>query len=130
MESGEAELIGRSAPLHDVGKIGIPDQILLKPGTLTPDEFEVMKQHTTIGAELLSGGHSLVMQTAEIIALNHHERWGGAGYPAGRTGEQIPRSARIVALADVLAAIQAGIGQHFEPALGETFLRLPHTSLL
>jgi putative two-component system response regulator len=149
MEPGEAELIGRSAPLHDVGKIGIPDQILLKPGTLSPDEFEVMKQHTTIGAELLAGGRSLVMRTAEIIALNHHERWSGAGYPAGRSGEQIPRSARVVALADVfdalthprpyrpawaltdvLAAIQAGIGQHFEPALGETFLRLPHTSLL
>ena len=149
MEPEEADLIGRSAPLHDVGKIGIPDEILLKPSALTVREFEVMKQHTTIGAELLAGGQSQLMQAAETIALNHHERWDGTGYPAGREGETIPRAARIVALADffdalthtrpyrpawalgdVLAEIRANVGTQFDPVLGKAFLRLPHAAMM
>jgi putative two-component system response regulator len=149
MEPEEADLIGRSAPLHDVGKIGIPDDILLKPSALTAREFEVMKQHTTIGAELLAGGHSPLMQAAEVIALSHHERWDGTGYPAGLEAEKIPRAARIVALADffdalthtrpyrpawalrdVLAEIRAQVGIQFDPVLGDAFLGLPHAAML
>jgi putative two-component system response regulator len=95
------ERISRAAQLHDVGKIAIPDAILLKPGRLTKDEFETMKGHTTIGARILSGSRSSLLRTAEEIALNHHERWDGGGYPNGLAGEQIPLSGRIVAIADV-----------------------------
>lgn len=99
------ETIRRAAPLHDVGKIGISEKILLKPGSLTPEEFDLMKTHTTIGAGLLSGGDSEFLQTAEKIALSHHERWDGSGYPHGLTAEEIPLEARIVAIADVFDAI-------------------------
>jgi putative two-component system response regulator len=99
------ELIGRAAPLHDVGKIGVPDQILLKPGRLEPDEFEIMKTHTTIGARILSGGRFPLLQLAEAIALSHHERWDGAGYPQGLKGEETPTEARIVAAADAFDAM-------------------------
>jgi putative two-component system response regulator len=95
----------RAAPLHDLGKIAIPDHILLKPGPLTPTEFEVIKTHTTIGAEILSGGRSEMMKIAEEIAACHHERWDGSGYPNGLTGEEIPFCARIVAIADVFDAL-------------------------
>lgn len=103
--ASQVELIGRAAPLHDVGKIGIPDQILLKPGRLTPDEFEIMKTHTTIGARILSGGRFTLLQMAEAIALSHHERWDGMGYPRGLKGEEIPIEARIVAAADAFDAM-------------------------
>jgi putative two-component system response regulator len=93
------ELVQRAAPLHDLGKIGIPDTVLLKPGRLTPEEFAVMQRHTTMGAEILAGGSSAVMRIAEEIALNHHERWDGSGYPTGLSGETIPIAARIVGLA-------------------------------
>ena len=99
------ELIRRAAPLHDVGKIGVPDNILLKPGRLTPEEFEIIKPHTTIGAALLSGGHSKMVKLAETIALTHHERWDGNGYPAGLKGEDIPLEGRIVSIADVFDAL-------------------------
>lgn len=97
--------IERSAPLHDIGKIGISDQILLKPGRLTAAERKVMERHTEIGAGIVSGSDVPCLQMAEEIALNHHERWDGAGYPCGLRGEEIPLVGRIVAVADVLDAL-------------------------
>jgi len=99
------ELILRAAPMHDVGKIGIPDGILLKPGKLTPEEFDEMKRHTVIGHELLSGSESLVFQTAAVIAVSHHEKFDGSGYPYGVKGENIPLFGRVVAVADVFDAL-------------------------
>lgn len=99
------EMMRRAAPLHDVGKIGISDSILLKPGKLTAEEFETMKTHTTIGAKILSGSNVAFLMLAEEIALNHHERWDGNGYPNGRPGDAIPLSGRIVAVADVFDAL-------------------------
>jgi putative two-component system response regulator len=95
------DLIRRAAPLHDVGKVGIPDSILLAPGKLTPLEFEAMKAHVEIGAEILGRSRSPLLRTGEEIALTHHERWDGTGYLAGLAGEDIPLSGRIVAVADV-----------------------------
>lgn len=100
-----ADLIGHAAPLHDVGKIGIPDQILLKPGRLTAEEFQAMKQHTILGARLLAGSSSKILQLGEQIALAHHERWDGTGYPAGLAGTEIPIAARIVAVVDSFDAM-------------------------
>jgi putative two-component system response regulator len=94
------DLIMRAARLHDVGKIAMPDGILFKPIPLTKAEFEVIKTHTTLGAQILSGGHSPLMKMAELIALTHHERWDGTGYPQGLKGEAIPIEGRILALAD------------------------------
>ena len=99
------ELIRESAPLHDVGKIGIPDAILLKPGILTPEETLVMRTHTTAGAKILSGGLSDVVRMAERIAMSHHEHWDGTGYPHGLAGEAIPLEARIVTVADSVDAL-------------------------
>jgi putative two-component system response regulator len=101
----EVELIRKAAPLHDVGKICLSDAILLKPGRLSPAESELNRPHTTLGAELLAGGHFPLMRMAEEIALTHHERWDGAGYPRGLAGEDIPLSGRIVAVADVFDAL-------------------------
>jgi putative two-component system response regulator len=98
-------LIRRAAPLHDVGKIGIPDRILQKVEQLTPEEFEVMKAHTTIGARILSGGKFPLLQLAETIALTHHECWDGSGYPQGLQGEAIPLPGRIIAVVDSLDAL-------------------------
>jgi HD-GYP domain-containing protein (c-di-GMP phosphodiesterase class II) len=133
----------QAAPMHDVGKIGIPDRILLKPGKLDPDEFEIMKTHTTIGGELLSGSDAPLMKMAHEIALNHHEKWNGAGYPQGRSGEDIPMTSRICAICDVFDAliserpykkpwtiedaidlIQKEAGTHFDPKLVEPFLAI------
>ena len=105
LPAAEVELIGRAAPLHDVGKIGIPDAILLKPDRLTVEEFEVMKTHTTIGAGILSGSRFPLLQLAQQIALTHHERWDGAGYPRGLKGEAIPLVGRIVAVVDAFDAL-------------------------
>ena len=99
------ELMRQAAPLHDIGKLAISDTILLKPGKLTPDEFEVMRRHAALGAEILSGSSSDVLQLAERIALTHHEWWNGDGYPRHLKGEQIPQCGRIVALADVFDAL-------------------------
>jgi putative two-component system response regulator len=99
------DLIRRAAPLHDLGKIGIPDGVLLKPGKLTEHEFELMKTHTTIGARILSGGKSSLIRMAEEIAWSHHERWDGTGYPRGLAGEAIPLAARLVSVADVFDAL-------------------------
>jgi two-component system response regulator RpfG len=104
LEEGEARKIERAAQLHDLGNIGIPDAILNQPGPLLEDERLLMQQHTVFGHEVLQGGSGLLQLSAEI-ALGHHERWDGAGYPTGLAGEQIPLSARIVAAADVLDAL-------------------------
>jgi putative two-component system response regulator len=101
----DADLIRRAAPLHDVGKIGIPDAILLKPGKLTPEEFDTIKTHTTIGGKILQGSRTPLLQLAETIALCHHERWDGRGYPAGLAGASIPLCARVTAVADVFDAL-------------------------
>jgi response regulator RpfG family c-di-GMP phosphodiesterase len=137
-------------PLYDIGKMGIPNAILLKPAKLTPEEFEIIKTHATLGAETLRGlglvkphsGHSLVLLGIQI-AESHHEKWDGTGYPKGLTGEAIPLAARIVALADVYDALTSrrcyrlaffhnqarkiildGRGKHFDPALVDCFLAL------
>ena len=97
----QVALIHRTAPLHDIGKIAIPDSILLKPGKLTDEEFEVVKTHAVMGARVLTGSSSDLLGTAETIARHHHERWDGGGYPAGLAGDAIPIAARLVHLADV-----------------------------
>ena len=101
----EAEMIERAALLHDIGKIGISDAVLLKPGRLTAEEFEQVKTHPAIGAAILAGSRSPVLRTAEVIALTHHERWDGSGYPHGLAGERIPLVGRITAVADVFDAL-------------------------
>jgi putative two-component system response regulator len=137
------EDIRMAAPMHDVGKIGIPDAILQKPGKLTREEFEVMKTHTVIGAKMLAGSESSVLQMAQEIAFCHHERWDGGGYPRGLAESAIPETARIVALVDVydalthdrvyraalpeteaLAIMEEGRGSHFDPFLLGVFLSL------
>ena len=141
----EADCIRHAAPMHDVGKIGIPDAILHKPGKLTPDEFSIMKKHTLIGARMLANSKAPVLQMAAKIAIGHHERWDGAGYPHSLSGDQIPESARIVAIVDVydaltharvykpamseeeaLAVMRAESGAQFDPLLlAHFFLHLP-----
>lgn len=101
----DATLMRQAAPLHDIGKLGISDGILLKPGKLTAEEFETMQAHAALGAKILSGSHSDVLQLAERIALTHHEWWNGSGYPAHLSGDEIPQCGRIVALADVFDAL-------------------------
>ena len=139
----EVEHIRLAAALHDIGKIGIPDLILLKAGELTAEEVALMKTHTTIGAKVLSGSRSRMLQMAETIALCHHERWDGLGYPRGLQGDEIPLAARIVALADVVDAlssdrpyrnrwpaerIRAEIvrqsGRQFDPQVVDAYLRV------
>lgn len=105
LDPDEVELIQRVAPLHDVGKIGIPDEILLHPGQLAPEKLEIMKTHTTIGGDLLAGSGIPLLQTAEEIARTHHESWDGGGYPLGLAGEEIPLPGRIVAVADTFDAL-------------------------
>jgi putative two-component system response regulator len=141
LPSETIELIRGAAPLHDVGKIGVPDHILLKSGKLTAEEFAVMRTHTTIGAAILAGGRSPLVIEAEQIALNHHERWDGTGYPHALRGDAIPLGARIVAVADVFDALtherpyrpawplarvmdemRAQSGHHFDPAVVAAFL--------
>ena len=99
------ELMLHASPMHDIGKIGIADAILLKPGRLTPPEFEIMKTHASIGADMLAGDESDLLKLAHTIALSHHEKWNGSGYPAGLAGEAIPMAGRIVAVADVFDAL-------------------------
>jgi putative two-component system response regulator len=101
----EVEQILYASPMHDVGKIGIPDDILFKPGKLTPEEFEVIMKHCSIGARILSGSKSEIIIMAEEIALTHHEKWNGKGYPQGLKGKNIPLTGRITAVADVFDAL-------------------------
>ncbi len=141
------ELVSRSAPLHDIGKVGIPDSILLKPGKLTPEEWEIMKTHAQLGAEAIAMAERDMNEPLEFLALAkeiahwHHERWDGSGYPDGLKGDEIPLSARLMALADVFDAlinrrvykaamsfpevrdiIAADRGRHFDPDLTDAFL--------
>lgn len=101
----ETEILRIAAPLHDLGKIGVPDGILLKPGTLTEDERETMRRHAFVGANILSGSSAELLRCAEEIARTHHERWDGRGYPSGLAGDEIPLVGRIVAVADVFDAL-------------------------
>jgi len=105
MGAADAEELFNAAPMHDVGKMGIPDAILQKPGKLTPDEWEIMKQHAQIGAEIIGDDNSSLLQMASRIALRHHEKWDGSGYPDGLVGNAIPLEARIVSIADVFDAL-------------------------
>ncbi|MFT5643333.1 MAG: putative two-component system response regulator [Janthinobacterium sp.] len=101
----DCELMLHASPMHDVGKIGIPDAVLLKPGKLLSHEWETMKTHVTIGADILENADSDLLQLARVIAQNHHEKWDGSGYPVGLAGHAIPQAGRIVALADVFDAL-------------------------
>ena len=105
LPAATVQLIGRGAPLHDIGKVGIPDNILLKPGSLTVEEFEIMKTHTVIGSQMLSRGRSELVRVSQRIARSHHEWWDGSGYPDRLAGQHIPLEARIVAVADFLDAL-------------------------
>jgi len=105
MSDKECEVILNASPLHDIGKIGIPDRILLKPGKLNQDEWEIMKSHTLIGERILDGDNCELLDTARTIAITHHEKWDGSGYPNGLTGDNIPVMGRIVAVADVFDAL-------------------------
>lgn len=137
-----------ATPLHDIGKIGVPDAILLKPGKLSPEEFDIMKQHTLMGQKSMAvaeeaTSNSLFFKIAKEITYSHHEKWDGSGYPEGLSGQDIPLSARLVALADVYDALISkrvykpamnhsdaakliikGDGLHFDPALVEVFLQI------
>lgn len=105
LSTDHVRLMERASALHDVGKIGIPDALLLKPLTLTDDEMAVMRTHTTIGATILGGSHAPLLQLAEVIAISHHERWDGQGYPRQIAGADIPIAGRIVAVADAFDAL-------------------------
>lgn len=136
----EIDLIRRASPMHDVGKLGVPDSVLLKPGKLEPEEFDVIKHHTVMGARILSGSSSTLLQAGELIALSHHEKWDGTGYPNGLAGEDIPLYGRICAVADVFDALTSkrpykdpfpnekaceimreGRGKHFDPKVLDLF---------
>ena len=142
------QTIRDAAPLHDIGKLGISDTIILKPGPLTSHERQTMQRHSQIGAAILANGSSVVLRMAEEIALTHHERWDGTGYPAGLVSHDIPLTARITAIADTFDAIthrrpyvdartvEAGLaeirrvsGTHFDPDVVDAFLTLDHAAL-
>jgi putative two-component system response regulator len=148
-DAGSIEMIALAAPLHDVGKIAIPDAILLKPGRLTVEEFEHIKEHVTAGARILGETASPVLRAAAEIALTHHERWDGGGYVRGLRGHEIPLSGRVVAAADVFDALtherpykvalpvdeaveimRSSRGTHLDPAVVDVFLALDHAALL
>ncbi len=105
LTQNEVQLISTACQLHDIGKIGLPENLLLQQGRYTDAELQKIKRHTIIGAEILSNSYSPLLQAAQTIALNHHERWDGSGYPNGLVGDQIPLSARLCALADVFDAL-------------------------
>jgi putative two-component system response regulator len=141
LDNTTVELIRRAAPLHDIGKVGIPDHILLKAGPLTGEEFETMKTHTVIGSRMLSKGRSELVRFSQRIARSHHEWWDGSGYPDRVSGQSIPLEARIVAVSDfldaltherpyrpawgideTLAEIKRRSGSHFDPVVANTLL--------
>jgi len=115
LDSERVHLLQLAAPMHDVGKIATPSEILRKPGPLTPEEREEMKRHTTVGHEILAGSESELLRVAATIALTHHERYDGSGYPQGLAGEEIPLEGRITAIADVFDALLSD--RHYRPAL-------------
>ncbi|MBM3557403.1 MAG: HD domain-containing protein, partial [Alphaproteobacteria bacterium] len=138
-----AEMLMNASPLHDVGKIGVPDAILLKPGKLEPAEFERMKKHVEIGADIVPEGKSALLDMGRRVVLTHHEKWNGTGYPAGLKGEGIPLEGRIAAICDVFDALtsarpykpawpvdealdllKAQAGQQFDPRVVEAFLTI------
>lgn len=140
LSTDEQELILEAAPMHDIGKVGTPDNILLKPGKLDAEEWEIMKRHAGIGASILKNSDSPLLQAASVIALTHHEKFDGSGYPQGLKGEAIPLHGRIVAVADVfdaltsarpykpawemeraIALIHEGAGSHFDPQCVDAF---------
>jgi putative two-component system response regulator len=137
-----------AAPMHDIGKIGIPDSILLKPGKLDPDEWEIMKRHTIFGGEILKGAKSGYLKLGEVIAMSHHEKWDGSGYPKGLKGKKIPKVGQIVAIADVFdaltskrpykeafpleksfAIIREGRSNHFAPDVVDAFFAVKNEIL-
>lgn len=141
MSEEDQDMLLEAAPMHDIGKVGIPDNILLKQGRLDVAEFEIMKRHSILGYEILNGSHSVMLQVAAQIALYHHEKFDGSGYPTGLVGDAIPIFARICAVADVfdaltsvrpykkaweddraIALLREGAGSHFDPACVEAFL--------
>lgn len=141
MSDREVELVLYASPMHDVGKLGVPDAILLKPGPLDDDEWKVMQNHTIYGAKILEGSDSEILEYSRVIALSHHEKWNGKGYPNKLKGEDIPLTGRIVAMADVFDALTSqrpykkawsleeakaeiikDSGSHFDPKLGECFV--------
>jgi putative two-component system response regulator len=149
LDDATIEMLHKSAPLHDIGKVGIPDSVLLKPGKLTPEEFEVMKTHTTLGRDAILAAEKLIdapssfLRLAREIATYHQEKWDGSGYPEGLAGEAIPFSARLMAIADVydalisqrvykpplprekaVAIIREGSGRHFDPDMVNAFLEV------
>ena len=143
MGEKEAEVLLNASPMHDIGKIGIPDNVLLKPGKLDLEEWKIMQTHVDIGVEILSGSNSALMDMAAEVAQNHHEKWDGSGYPCALTGENIPLTGRVVAVADVFDAltterpykkawpIEEAVeflkdqsGKHFDPRLVELFLEI------
>jgi HD-GYP domain-containing protein (c-di-GMP phosphodiesterase class II) len=143
MSRSDAQLLRHASAMHDVGKIGIPDHVLLKPGPLDPAEWEIMKSHTTRGAAILAGSSAPLLQMAETIARTHHERWDGSGYPAALQGEDIPLVGRICAVCDVydaliavrpykpawpheqaIAELRAQRGRHFDPRVLDAFLEV------
>ena len=149
LPADSTELIELAAPLHDLGKVAIADAILLKQGPLSEAERRVMEEHTITGARMLEGSEMPVLQVAAAIALTHHERWDGCGYPQRLDGPRIPLPGRIVAIADVfdaltsdrpykrawpladaLAEIGSLRGSHFDPAIVDAFMRLDHRALL
>ena len=143
MDSEKAEALLYASPMHDIGKLGIPDRILLKPGKLTAEEWNIMKQHTVFGSQILENSDSDFISLGKIIALTHHEKWDGSGYPQGLKGKEIPIEGRITAIADVFDAvtskrpykeafpeteafqiIEEGKGDHFDPELVGAFFQV------
>jgi putative two-component system response regulator len=143
LSRSDAQLIRRASALHDVGKIAIPDTVLLKSGRFDAHDREIMSTHARLGAHMLSGSSTSLIQVAESMALSHHERWDGSGYPHGLRGNEIPLEGRICAICDVfdalitrrrykeswtlsatLAEIEQGAGSHFDPRLTSVFLRI------
>jgi len=142
LSEDQVRLIVHASPMHDVGKIGIPDHILLKPGKLDPEEWDIMKSHSLIGERILADADDDFTKAGQVIAVSHHEKWNGSGYPKGLRGEDIPLLGRITAIADVFDAltskrpykapmsnekafgiIEKSVGNHFDPGVGEAFFQ-------
>jgi putative two-component system response regulator len=147
LESAAVDMIRLAAPLHDIGMVGIPDAVMLKPGPLTPEERKIMERHTIVGSDILKDGRSDLVRLCQRIARSHHERWDGSGYPDALVGEDIPQEARIVHVADFLDAlthdrpyrtawtprmaldtIVETSGSNFDPAVVEALMKIHRES--